>query len=185
MRDVTSNPQNIIDDRKQSLLQKSSRENFRRPCSDDDLRFWLTNMIADHGFTEFEEAATGLSIDEIASAVERFSIQKHLDSRPVNPMSVLKVLPYPGGRIHVSGSSTEPFGPRGKQNSARFCRGTKVSTLWSMYQRRSGLNERTTGSFCIRAHRRPNDMESARNRLEPLEWTRENSSLRVEAHPAE
>src|SRR6266513_2354867 len=72
-----SNPQKIIDDRKQSLLQKSSRENFRRPRSDDELRFWLKNMIADHGFTKFEaSAATGLSTNEIAAAVQRFSIQK-------------------------------------------------------------------------------------------------------------
>ena len=77
--DVTpSNPQQVIDDRKQSLLQQSSRENFRRPRSDEELRFWLTNMIADHGFTEFEaSAATGLSTDEIAAAVQRFSIPKH------------------------------------------------------------------------------------------------------------
>ena len=56
-------------------------------------------MIADHGFTEFEaSAATGLSTDEIAAAVQRFSIQKRVDSKQANPLSVLKVLPYPGGR---------------------------------------------------------------------------------------
>ena len=72
--DVTpSNPQKIIDDRKQSLSQKSSRENFRRPRSDEELRFWLKNMIADHGFTEFEaSAATGLSTEEIACSRPAF-----------------------------------------------------------------------------------------------------------------
>lgn len=66
-----SNAQQIIDDRKQSLLRQSTRENYRQPTSDDELRFWLTNMLADHGFTPFEaSAATGLSIEEITAAVD-------------------------------------------------------------------------------------------------------------------
>ena len=181
--DVTpSNPQKIIDDRKQSLLQKSSRENFRRPRSDDELRFWLKNMIADHGFTEFEaSAATGLSTDEIAAAVQRFSIQKHLDSRPANPMSVLKVLPYPGGRHPRIGFLDGAIRPqretkfsaflpwdlsqyvvvdlpeaiwmkRGKDRELLYLAHTDVPTMWT----RQGIS------------------------LEPLEWIRENGSLRVE-----
>ena len=79
---MPSNPQTIIDDRKQSIEQRASRDNFRRPQSDDELRFWLKNMFVDHGFTEFEaSAATGLSTDEIAAAVERFSLRKRGDAR--------------------------------------------------------------------------------------------------------
>ncbi len=98
--DVTpSNPQDIIDDRKQALLQRSSRDNFRRPSSDDELRYWLTNMMVDHGFSEFEaSAATGLTTDEIAKAVERLSLPKRVATQQTDPHDALKILPYPGGR---------------------------------------------------------------------------------------
>ena len=96
---MPSNPQTIIDDRRQSIERGTSRENFRRPQSDDELRFWLENMLVDHGFTYFEaSAATGLSSIEIAAAVKRFSLPKRGELQIPDSSSVLKVLPYPGGR---------------------------------------------------------------------------------------
>jgi hypothetical protein len=139
-------------------------------------------MFEDHGFTNFEaSAATGLSTDEIAAAVQRFSIQKHLDSRPANLMSVLKVLPYPGGRHPRIGFLDGAIRPqretkfsaflpwdlrqyvvvdlpeaiwmkRGKDRELLYLAHTDVPTMWS----RQGIA------------------------LEPLEWIRENGSLRVE-----
>ena len=51
------------------------------------------------GSPQFEaSAATGLSTDEIAAAVDRLAIPKRGDSRSPDRASVLKVLPYPGGR---------------------------------------------------------------------------------------
>jgi predicted amidohydrolase len=72
--------------------------NFRRPTDDADLRFWLENMLIDHRFTIAEvSAATGLTSDEIARAVDRLGIAGHTPS-PRPPGSPLRVLPYPGGR---------------------------------------------------------------------------------------
>jgi len=72
--------------------------NARRPVDDADLRYWLTNMLIDHRFNVEEvEAATGLSPQEIASAVDRFKIDPQ--QRPSRTAgTALRVLPYPGGR---------------------------------------------------------------------------------------
>jgi len=72
--------------------------NSRRPKSDAELRFWLENMVWYHRFRLPEiSAATGLSGDEITSALARFEIgTNNKPKRPAN--APLLVLPYPGGR---------------------------------------------------------------------------------------
>jgi peptidoglycan/xylan/chitin deacetylase (PgdA/CDA1 family) len=178
-----TNLQKVIDDRRQSLLERSSRENFRRPQTDEELRFWLQNMFVDHGFTKFEvSAATGLSRDEIASAVERLEIPKRPDKPRAETLSVLKVLPYPGGRHPRVGfldgairpqretkfSAFLPWDPsqyvvvdvpeaiwtkREEGRELLYLAHTDVPTLWS----RQGIS------------------------LEPLEWIRgDTGSLRIE-----
>src|SRR5947207_9453272 len=74
------------------------RSTSRQPKSESDLRFWLENMVWYHRFSTAEiKAATGLSDDEIASALARFKIGK--SSRPKRAANApLLVLPYPGGR---------------------------------------------------------------------------------------
>jgi hypothetical protein len=55
-------------------------------------------MLLYHRFTYAEaSAATGLTIDEIASAAQRFGLT-HASVPPRAPGSNLRVLPYPGGR---------------------------------------------------------------------------------------
>jgi hypothetical protein len=76
----------------------SEPSNFRRPTTDAELRYWLTNMVWHHQFTVAEiGAATGLAPDEITAAVARFDIApaRKPTRRPGEP---LWVLPYPGGR---------------------------------------------------------------------------------------
>lgn len=72
--------------------------NFRRPANDVELRYWLENMVWHHRFTTDEvRAATGLSAEEIQSALQRFAIR--LDNKPKRATrSPILVLPYPGGR---------------------------------------------------------------------------------------
>jgi hypothetical protein len=72
--------------------------NARRPKNDVDLRFWLENMVWYHRYSVSEvNAATGLSLDEINSALARFEIGTN--NRPKRPANApLLVLPYPGGR---------------------------------------------------------------------------------------
>jgi hypothetical protein len=66
--------------------------------NDDELKYWLENMVRHHRFTNAEiTAATGLKNSEIIAAMENFNIRPDNRTEPkIN--SLLKVLPYPGGR---------------------------------------------------------------------------------------
>jgi hypothetical protein len=70
----------------------------RKPAGDAELRYWLGNMVWHHRFTPAEvAAATGLSADEVAAAIQKFGIAAA--TRPRRPTGgPLRVLPYPGGR---------------------------------------------------------------------------------------
>jgi len=78
--------------------QKDGGDNFRRPGNDDELKYWLANMVWYHQFTNEEiTAATGLANGEIVAATNRLDIRR--DNRPEpNKTETLTVLPYPGGR---------------------------------------------------------------------------------------
>jgi hypothetical protein len=73
-------------------------ENARAPKSDDDLRYWLGNMVWHHRYSTDEIAtATGLAKPEIESALKRFDIRR--DTKPKRPADApLVAIPYPGGR---------------------------------------------------------------------------------------
>jgi len=70
----------------------------RRPGNDDELRYWLQNMVWYHRFTNEEiTAATDLTNVEIAAAMNKFDVRR--DNRPEpNKADTLTVLPYPGRR---------------------------------------------------------------------------------------
>jgi hypothetical protein len=73
-------------------------DNFRRPANDDELKYWLKNMVWYHHFTNAEiTAATGSTDEEIFTAMEKFNIRPDNKPEP-NENSSLIVLPYPGGR---------------------------------------------------------------------------------------
>ena len=182
--DVTpSNPQQIIDDRRQSLSQRTSRENFRRPQTDEELRFWLENMFVDHGFTEFEvSAATGLSTDEIAAAVERLSVPTRADRPPANSLSVLKVLPYPGGRHPRIGFLDGAIRPQRETKFSVFLpwdlsQYVVVDVPEAIWMKRGEGRE----LLYLRTHHVPTMWSRQGISLEPLEWIRgDNGSLRIE-----
>lgn len=73
-------------------------ENARPPLNDDDLRYWLQNMVWHHRYSLEEiHSATGLETNTIASALQRFKISA--STRPQRDRSApLLTLPYPGGR---------------------------------------------------------------------------------------
>jgi len=72
--------------------------NFRRPANDDELKYWLKNMVWYHRFTNAEiTAATSLTNEEIITAMEKFDIRRDNRIKP-DKDSPLIVLPYPGGR---------------------------------------------------------------------------------------
>ncbi len=92
---LPKDPWGVIEDRKAILANQGNYENYRKPTDDQQLKFWLTNMLIDHRYSVVEAAsATGLSTKEIRAAVDRLKITEPT----ALPADRLRVLPYPGGR---------------------------------------------------------------------------------------
>jgi hypothetical protein len=72
--------------------------NARRPANEDELRYWLQNMVWSHRFSADEvAAATGLQEAEVDAALRRLNITPN--NRPARATDApLLALPYPGGR---------------------------------------------------------------------------------------
>jgi len=85
-----------------------------------DLRYWLANMLVDHGYSFAEMAAVaGLGEKQLQARVEEFGI-----AAPRAPRRGVRVLPYPGGRHPRIGFLDGAIDPM---------RGTKASVFlpWS------------------------------------------------------
>jgi hypothetical protein len=76
----------------------NSMTNFRRPGSDEELQYWLKNMVWYHRFASEEiQVATGLAEPAIVAALDKFNIRP--GNRPERGKDEpLLALPYPGGR---------------------------------------------------------------------------------------
>lgn len=91
-------PLMVVRDRQAMLKAGRILDNSRRPASDEELKWWLENMLVHHRFTPVEAAAaTGLTPAEIEAAAKRLGIDA--GQTPARPADApLLVLPYPGGR---------------------------------------------------------------------------------------
>ena len=91
-------PLGVMKDRQKLLAAGKPPDNFRRPANDDELRYWLENMAVFHRYTPAEiGAATGLSADEVTTALTRLGLDGKAPPRRGKD-DPLVVLPYPGGR---------------------------------------------------------------------------------------
>ena len=72
--------------------------NRRKPANEEELRYWLQNLVWHHRYTDAEiQSAMGLTPEEIHSALKRLNIT--LSNRPKRAADApLLTLPYPGGR---------------------------------------------------------------------------------------
>lgn len=113
----------LVTENKTRAQQNSPPGNFRKAVTEQDLQYWLENMVCHHHFTNEEiGAATGLAEDEIAAALKRFDIRP--DNRPNRPEGApLLVLPYPAGRHPRIGFLEGAIDP---QRETKF----SVFTLW-------------------------------------------------------
>jgi peptidoglycan/xylan/chitin deacetylase (PgdA/CDA1 family) len=177
-----SNPQQVIDDRKQALSRQSSMDNIRRPRNDDELRFWLTNMFVDHGYTLYEvSAATGLSTDEIAAAADRLAIPKRDQKRRSDATSPLKVLPYPGGRHPRIGFLDGAIRPQRETKFSAFVPWDESQYVVVDVPEAIWIESGKGRELLYLAHTHVPTMWSRQGiEMEPLEWTREDGGLRVE-----
>src|SRR5262249_28683515 len=63
---VPQNPWGVIEHRQRRLAAGKTLDNYRRARDEDDLRYWLENMVIYHAFTSSEAgAALGLSAEEV------------------------------------------------------------------------------------------------------------------------
>ena len=190
---VPSNHQTIIDDRRQSIERRASRDNFRRPQSDEELRFWLENMLLDHGFTDFEvSAATGLSLDEVAEVVARFSLRRRgdtqragasarLSSPQASPPAVLKVRPYPGGRHPRIGFLDGAIRPQRETKFSAFLPWDSTQYVVADIPEAIWMREGEGRALYLAHTHVPTIWSRSGTALEPLEWIRDkDGSLRIE-----
>jgi len=155
MRDLTkyvdptvapSDPLGVVKDRKNVMAAGRSPDDFRRPVNDDDLAYWLENMAVFHRYVPAEiGAATGLSSDEVAAALERLGLQGM--SPPARRSDdPLLVRPYPVAATLESAFSTAPSGRDESRRSASSLRG-RTGAMWSSTcPRRSGRGRETRAS---------------------------------------
>jgi hypothetical protein len=163
-----------------SVAAEPMATNARRPDGDEALRFWLENTLAHHRFTSEEvTAATGLSSDEIAAAVERLKIDRHPPPRAAD--APLLVLPYPGGRHPRIGFLDGAVNPQ---------RETKVSVFapwkdggYAVADLPEAIWHETPGGrqLLYLAHTHvPTIWDKQGVKLEPLEWQRTDDGWQVE-----
>jgi len=67
-------------------------EQVRRPADENDLRYWLANMMTHSYSLDEMSSVVGMPTNEVAAAFRRFEI------KPLRATNSLLVLPYPGGR---------------------------------------------------------------------------------------
>ena len=177
-RDATG----VIKDRQQCLADEKSRDNFRRPTNDNEMRSWLENMIVHHRYTSSEvAAATGLSTTEIAAAAKTFDLDV---SRPPkrNKNDPLLVLPYPGGRHPRIGFLDGAIRPQRETKISVFTPWENGGYVVVDVPEAIWVGEGDNRELLYLAHKHIPTMWTYRKiDLEPLEWSRENNrSLRVE-----
>jgi peptidoglycan/xylan/chitin deacetylase (PgdA/CDA1 family) len=168
---VSSRAFAAIEDRQRALQQRLSRDNFRRPAKDDDLRHWLGNMVWYHHFTTAEiREATGLSAEEIRRALDRFAIRP--ETRPKRPADApLLVLPYPGGRHPRIGFLDGAICPQRDTKLSVFAPWDESAyVVLDLPEAIRRDNEKTHGLLYL-AHTHADTMwTKQRIELEPTEW---------------
>jgi hypothetical protein len=151
--------------------------NSRRPATDAELRGWLENMVAYHGFSPDEvRAATGLSDAEIESALKRFHIR--VGSRPERTNDApLLVLPYPGGRHPRIGFLDGAVNPQRETKVSIFTPWDESSYVVADVPEAIWSNLGLT--YLAHTHV-PTIWEKQGVTLPPLEWKRDGDTLTME-----
>lgn len=156
------------------VFEKNKRpQNYRRPKSDADLKYWLQNMVWYHRFTPAEiQSATGLSPEQIRAALRRFGIRT--DNKPKRPPGApLLVLPYPGGRHPRIGFREGAIRPQRETKLSVFLPWSETSYVVLDVPEAIRRNNEQQHGLLYLAHTHVPTMWTRRNiTLRPLEWNR-------------
>ena len=170
-------PWGAIEDRKATIANQSDYQNFRQPKNEDELAFWLRNMLVDHRYTLTEaSAATGLTEQHIKLASERLKI----DSPTKLPANRLRVLPYPGGRHPRTGFRDGAIRPQRDTKLSVFLPWDLQSyvvadvpeAIWWMQQDRREL------MYLAHTHVKTT-WDRKGQTLQPIEWQQTDSGWKV------
>ncbi len=165
------------------MSQQFSRKDLRKPRTDDELRFWLEKMILHHGFTPAEVISiTGLSAEEAAAAVERLSIRKRDDGRKISARSLIKILPYPGGRHPRIGFLDGAIRPQRETKFSAFLPWDEMQYVVVDIPEAIWIRQGDGRELLYLAHTHVPTLWAKQGiTLEPIEWRREaNGSLQIE-----
>jgi hypothetical protein len=144
----------------------------RRPRTDDELKFWLENMLVWHRFeTQEVTLATGLTTEEIDAAINRLGISRKRPPRDKD--APLVVLPYPGGRHPRIGFLDGAVNPQRETKVSIFAPwadgGYAVADVPEAIWHETSAGRKLL--YLAHTHV-PTIWDEQKSKLEPLEWTK-------------
>jgi peptidoglycan/xylan/chitin deacetylase (PgdA/CDA1 family) len=171
---IPNDPLGVMNDRKRLLLSRRSVDDYRRPASDGDLRYWLENMAVYHRYTPAEiGAATGLSADGATAALARFGLGQKSPPRRRKEEPLI-VLPYPGGRHPRIGFLDGAIRPRRESKVSVFTPWENGGYVVVDVPEAIWTGQGSAREFLYLAHTHVPTMWDKRGiELERLEWKRE------------
>ena len=177
-----NNPFGIVEDRKAAMKAKKSRDNFRRPHNDSELKYWLQNMVWYHRFSKPEmRMALGYSTQEIKAALKKYDIRR--DNKPVKSANgSLLVMPYPGGRHPRIGFRDGMIRPQRETKISVFLPWDETQYIVLDLPEAIRRDHEPKYGLLYLAHTHVETMWTKRGiDLKPLEWSRhKNGSLSVQ-----
>jgi hypothetical protein len=164
----------VINDRKARLAAGQTLGNARPPKSDEDLRRWLENMVLDHQYEISEvEAATGLSAEAVAAALNRFGLAGKVRP-PRGADDPLVIRPYPGGRHPRIGFLDGAIRPRRESKVSVFTPWSDGGYVVVDVPEAIWTGEGPSRELLYLAHTHvPTRWDKRGLDLEPLEWKQE------------
>jgi hypothetical protein len=153
----------------------------RRPKNDEDLRFWLDNMLVHHRYSVQEvSAATGMTAEEIGAAVKRLGIDP-ATKRKRGKVDPLLVLPYPGGRHPRIGFLDGAVDPQRETKVSVFAPWEGGGYAVADVPEAIWMETPPGRTLLYLAHTHVATLWTKQGvQLEPLEWQREGGGWRME-----
>lgn len=171
---IPRNPREIIEDRQRTEKRKQSRDNYRTPPNEQELRYWLDSMFVGHGFAIPEIGlATGLDADTVRAHLLRLGLAARPAPAPKDG-DRLRVLPYPGGRHPRIGFMDGAIRPQRETKVSVFVPWEGGGYVVADVPEAIHVNTADGSELIYLAHTHvPTRWTRAGVELPPLEWIRE------------